>query len=212
MAGRSGRNAAPTRTSCRVDGTSPVRFVRAARVLRAGGVVAYPTEAVYGLGCDPWCEAALARILGIKRRRRAKGFILVGASPAHLEPFVRPDWMEWIERHLGRAPRPSEPPVTWLVPARARAPAAVTGGGIGPSARVAVRVTGHPAAAGICRAFGGAVVSTSANAAAAPPARTALDVRLRLGRGLDLVVPGPTGGHSRPSTIRDAASGRTLRA
>ena len=189
-----------------------MRFVRAAGVLRAGGVVAYPTEAVYGLGCDPWCEAALERILEIKRRRRAKGFILVGAEPAQLEPFVRPEWMAWVERHLGRPRRPSERPVTWLLPARAGVPAAVTGGAAGPSARVAVRVSAHPAAAGICRAFGGAIVSTSANAASAPPARTALDVRLRLGRGLDLVVPGPTGGHSRPSTIRDAATGRTLRA
>ena len=188
-----------------------MKHVRAVRLLRAGGVIAYPTEAVYGLGCDPWCAAALGRIAAIKRRRLAKGFILIGADSGHLEPFVRPDWMEWVERCLGREPRPSEPPVTWLVPARARVPGAVTGRRSGPGARVAIRVTAHPVAAGLCRGFGGAIVSTSANMAAAPPAGSALDARLRLGRQLDLVVPGPTGGHPRPSAIRDAESGRTLR-
>ena len=188
-----------------------MKLARAVAVLRAGGVVAYPTEAVYGIGCDPWCEAALGRIAAIKRRPPVKGFILIGAECGQFEPFVRPDWMEWIERRLGGAPRPSDPPVTWLVPARARVPGAVTGRRSGPGARVAVRVTAHPIAAGLCRGFGGAVVSTSANTAAAPPARSALDARRRLGRHLDLVVPGPTGGHLRPSAVRDAETGRTLR-
>ena len=186
-------------------------LARAVGILRAGGVIAYPTEAVYGLGCDPWCEEALGRIAAIKRRALAKGLILIGADCEHLKPFVRPDWMEWVERRLGGPPRPSDPPVTWLVPSRASVPGGVTGRRVGSGARVAIRVTAHPVAAALCRGFGGAIVSTSANTAAAPPARSALDVRLRLGRQLDFVVSGPTGGHSRPSAIRDAESGRTLR-
>ena len=188
-----------------------MKLVRAVAVLRAGGVIAYPTEAVYGLGCDPWCGDALDRIAAIKRRRISKGLILIGAQCGHLEPFVRVDWMDWVERHLGAGIRPADPPVTWLVPARARVPGALTGRRYGPGARVAVRITAHPIAAGLCRAFGGAIVSTSANAMAAAPARRALDARLRLGWRLDGVVHGPTGGHRRPSTVRDAASGRTLR-
>lgn len=188
-----------------------MKLARAVGILHAGGVIAYPTEAVYGIGCDPWCEAALARIAAIKRRPLAKGFILIGAECGHFRPFVRPDWMDWVERRLGGEPRPSDPPVTWLVPARAEVPAGVTGGRSGSGVSVAVRVTAHPVAAELCRGFGGAIVSTSANTAAAEPARSALDVRLRLGRQLDLVVPGPTGGHLRPSAIRDARTGRTLR-
>ena len=188
-----------------------MKLARAVEILRAGGVVAYPTEAVYGIGCDPWCEAALGRIAAIKRRPLTKGLILIGADCGQLEPFVRPDWMEWVERQLGEEPRPSDPPVTWLVPARASVPGGVTGQRSGVGARVAIRVTAHPVARELCLGFGGAIVSTSANTAAAPPARSALEVRLRLGRQLDLVVPGPTGGHSRPSAIRDAESGRTLR-
>ena len=188
------------------------KLARAVEVLRAGGVVAYPTEAVYGIGCDPWRESALERIAAIKRRSLDKGFILVGADSGQLAPFVRPDWVEWVERRLGGAPpRPSDPPVTWLVPARASVPGGVTGEPDGADPKVAIRVTGHPVAQALCRGLGGAIVSTSANTAGARPARSALAVRLRLGRRLDLVVPGPTGGHSRPSAIRDAASGRTLR-
>ena len=188
-----------------------MKLFRAAGILRSGGVIAYPTEAVYGLGCDPWREAALARLARLKRRPLAKGFILIGATWRHLVPFVRPDWLEWLEGRFGTVPRMSAPPVTWLVPARSTVPAGVTGRRFGAAARVAVRVTAHPIAAALCREFGGAIVATSANTAAAPPARRALDTRLRLGRGLDLVVPGPTGGHLRPSAIRDAGSGRTLR-
>ena len=188
-----------------------MKLARAVAILRAGGVIAYPTEAVFGLGCDPWREAALRRMAAIKRRRLAKGLILIGADVGHLEPFVRPDWMEWVERRLGGTRGPADPPVTWLVPARARAPAAVTGRRSGSGARVAVRVTGHPIAAELCREYGGAIVSTSANTAAARPARSALETRRRLGRHVDLVVPGPTGGHLRPSAIRDAETGRTLR-
>ena len=190
-----------------------MKIARAVEVLRAGGVVAYPTEAVYGIGCDPWREAALDRVAAIKRRSLAKGLILIGADAGQLAPFVRPDWVEWVERRLGGAPpRPSDPPVTWLVPARTGVPGGVTGRRSGADARVAVRVTAHPVARELCRGFGGAIVSTSANTAGARPARSALAVRLRLGRRLDLVVPGPTGGHSRPSAVRDAESGRTLRA
>ena len=189
-----------------------MKLARAVEVLRAGGVVAYPTEAVYGLGCDPWREPALDRVAAIKRRSLAKGLILVGADSGQLAPFVRPDWVEWVERRLGGAPpRPSDPPVTWLVPARAGVPGGVTGQRSGADARVAIRVTAHPVARELCLGFGGAIVSTSANTAGARPARSALAVRLQLGRRLDLVVPGPTGGHSRPSAIRDAESGRTLR-
>jgi len=188
-----------------------VRLHRAVSILRAGGIIAYPTEAVFGIGCDPRCETALARVAAIKRRRFTKGLILIASECRHLEPFVRPDWLGWIERHIVHGRDPSPPPVTWLVPARAGIPGAVTGRRSGSRAKVAVRITSHPIAAALCRGFGCAVVSTSANTAAAPPARRAREVRLRLGRRLDLVVPGPTGGYLRPSSIRDAESGRTLR-
>lgn len=171
--------------------------------LRRGGVIAYPTEAVYGLGCDPLNEHAFRRLLLLKRRPDSKGVILIAAEEAQIEPYlgeIAPD----IRRRLSS----SWPgPVTWVVPAAESVPRWLTGG----RDTLAVRVTNHPIAAGICRAFGGAIVSTSANRSGQPPARSALRVRKLFGEQLDAVIGGPTGGLARPTAIFDARSGRCLR-
>jgi L-threonylcarbamoyladenylate synthase len=176
---------------------------RAVSVLRAGGVIAYPTESVYGLGCDPLDEDAVARILEIKGRPAAAGFILLAGGPEQLRPYISPTPRE-LERMLAAWPGP----VTWVV-ARARwVPDWITGG----RETVAVRVTAERQAAALCRLAGTAIISTSANRSGRPPARTALQARLRLGARLDYVLPGQVGGRPRPTEIRDAASGSVLRA
>jgi L-threonylcarbamoyladenylate synthase len=175
----------------------------AARRLRTGGVVAYPTEAVYGLGCDPLDHTAFVRLLALKRRPDAKGVILIAADETQLAPFVTP-LSKAATAHL----RGSWPgPVTWIVPAASGVPGWLTGG----RDTVAVRVTAHPLAAALCRAFGGALVSTSANRTGQPPARTALKVRQLFGNRLDGIVVGPLGGLARPTTIRDARTGSVIR-
>lgn len=176
----------------------------AARCLANGGIVAYPTEAVFGLGCDPMNEAAVMRILEIKGRARSKGLILIAADPAQLAGYVEPLGEREMERILASWPGPN----TWIMPALVRTPPWLTGR----FDSLAVRVTDHPLAAGLCRAFGGAIVSTSANRADHPPARDARRVRLALGDGPDYVLAGACGGSARPSTIRDARTGRVLRA
>jgi len=178
----------------------PLRL--AARVVRAGGVIAYPTEAVYGLGCDPAAVEAVLRILAIKGRPAAAGFILVAASWAQLEGWIAPTPAE--RRRLGqRLARP----VSWVVRAGPLAYPLLTGDR--PS--LAVRVTRHPVAAALCELSGGPLVSTSANRHGRPPARTALAARRRLGTEVDQVVGGEVGGAHRPSEIRDAATGTVLR-
>ena len=176
---------------------------RAAEVVRAGGVIAYPTEAVYGLGCDPGNTSALERILDIKGRPQGAGFILIAADLAQLEGWITPTPAE-RERLTARSPMP----VTWVVTAGPRASALLTGG----RRTLAVRITAHARAAALCRAAGMPLVSTSANVHGRPPARTALTVRRALGSRIDLVVPGPTGGAAKPSEIRLAATGAVLRA
>ncbi len=175
----------------------------AAALIGRGGVVAYPTEAVYGLGCDPWDAAAVARLLAIKRRPVSKGLILIAADPAQLWPFVEPLPDACMVPILASWPGPN----TWLLPARARTPGWLTGR----FDSLAVRVTGHPLAAALCRAHGGAIVSSSANQADRRPARTALEVRLCLDDPPDAVLAGPCGGAERPSRIRDGRTGRVLR-
>ncbi|MFO1351053.1 MAG: Sua5/YciO/YrdC/YwlC family protein [Gammaproteobacteria bacterium] len=178
-------------------------MLHAARILKAGGVVAYPTEAVFGLGCDPRDEAALQRILAIKQRSWRKGMILIGADFGQLEPWLAPLSAEQRARI-----EPTWPgPVTWLMPARADVPRWLRGA----HPVLAVRVTAHAPAAALCRAAGFPLVSTSANISRRPPARSALAVRRQLGKLIDAIAPGAVGGAARPSEIRDLASGRVMR-
>lgn len=174
----------------------------AVRVLRAGEVVAYPTEAVWGLGCDPLDPAACQRLLALKQRQPDKGLILIAVRVEDLMPFIEiPD-----AAALARARASWPGPHTWVFPASAAASRWITG----VHRSVAVRVTAHPIAGALCAAFGGALVSTSANRAGEPPARSAEEVRAQFGPGLFL-LPGPTGGLATATPIRDALTGQTYR-
>ena len=181
------------------------RFVlhRAARLLRSGGIIAYPTEAVYGLGCNPLDPAAVLRLLAIKQRSISKGLILIASRFEQVEPFVTIPNDEVRQRIDASWPGPN----TWLLPAKPDTPRWLRGDH--PS--LAVRVTAHPMAAALCNTFGGALVSTSANTSGRPPARSALQARLRC-PGIDLVINGATGGATKPTAIRNALTGDTLRA
>lgn len=180
------------------------RLSRAVRVLRAGGIIAYPTEAVYGLGCDPLDEEAVCRLLLLKRRPIAKGLILIAARYEQLAPLVVEPAAE--QAAIVRASWPG--PVTWVLSAAPGVPPWLCGA----YRSLAVRVTAHPVAAALCARFDGPLVSTSANVAGRPPARSALAVRRAFGDGVDYVVVGRTGGLRRPSVIRDGTSGALIRA
>ena len=182
----------------------PFQTRRAAAVLRAGGVIAYPTEAVYGLGCDPMDAAAVMRILELKKRPWQKGLILIASDQQQLLPFIQPPSPE-LQAQLNQT---WPGPVTWLLPARPEVPHWLRG----EHHSIAVRVTAHPGTRALCEQFGGAIVSTSANPASAEPARSPLKVRQYFGDGLGLILHGQLGGRAKPSEIRDASSGRVVRA
>lgn len=186
-----------------LDWTRHPRILRAANLLHHGGVVAYPTEAVWGLGCDPLDRSAMDEILRLKGRAEKKGVILIAASADQIVPFVgRLTGEEW-QRML----QPGFMPITWVVPASDLAPPWITGG----RGTLAVRITRHPVAAALCQGFGGPLVSTSANPQGLPPARHALKVRCYFGRQLADITPGAVGNALRPSEIRDIRSGEILR-
>lgn len=183
--------------------TSRVHVARAARVVLAGGVIAYPTEAVFGLGCLPENRAAVERVLAIKRRSWRKGLLLIGAELGQLERFVV----------LPEEPRLSEllaswpGPVTWVLPARPHVPSWISGG----RDSVAVRLTDHALARELCIAAGHALVSTSANVSHRPPLRDLRVLRRELGLEVDYVLAGALGGLAKPTVIKDGRTGTILR-
>ena len=183
---------------------SPFHLRTARHVLQAGGILAYPTEAVYGLGCDPLNPDAVMRLLQIKQRPWQKGMILIAAELQQLAPFLLPLTPEILEKVNASWPGP----VTWLLPARPEVPYWLRG--VHPT--LAVRVTAHPLAAALCNTFGGPIVSTSANLAGHEPARSALRVQRELGERVDYILHGALGELSQPTEIRDAASGCIIRA
>ena len=175
----------------------------AARWVKAGGVIAYPTEAVFGLGCDPGDRCAVERLLALKRRPVAKGLILVASDWNQLQPWldgIPPAWHEKLHRSWPG-------PTTWLIPAAKYCPDWLTGR----HNTLAVRVTAHPLVRRLCQALDSAIVSTSANRSGQRPARSVLEVRLRFGHQIDFVLPGQLGTLTRPTEIRDLASGAVVR-
>lgn len=180
------------------------RIRQAVRALRRGGVIAYPTEGVWGLGCDPFDPDAVARVLKLKQREVSKGLILVAATFEQFAPYLRAISPEQRQRLHDSWPGPQ----TWVVPHGGTLPDWITGY----KPTVAMRVSAHPLVAALCRAFGGPIVSTSANPSGRAPARSALQVRRYFADRLDYVLQGELGGQVGPTPIRDLISDRLLRA
>lgn len=171
-------------------------------MVRAGGVVAYPTEGVFGLGCMPDDADAVIRVLTIKQRSPAAGLILIASDIAQLAGWIElPDKFTTLASSLSN-------PVTWVVPAAAGVPYWI----LGRHVKLAVRITRHPVAAALCEAVDSPLVSTSANVAGHPPACNVFVVRRTLGHLVDCIVPGSCGPSRGPSEIRDLETGKILRA
>ncbi|MBN1084322.1 L-threonylcarbamoyladenylate synthase type 1 TsaC [Erwinia sp. V90_4] len=172
--------------------------------LRQSAVIAYPTEAVFGLGCDPDSEAAVMQLLALKRRPVDKGLILIAADYQQLLPYIADEQLsaEQKERMFSRWPGP----VTWVLPARQETPHWLTGR----FSSLAVRVSNHPDVVKLCQAFGKPLVSTSANLSGLPPCRNVAEVLAQFGEGFP-VLQGETGGRQNPSEIRDVLTGELIR-
>lgn len=142
-------------------------LTQAADWINAGGVLAYPTEAVYGLGCNPFNPQAFERLLQLKQRPLEKGVILIAASVAQVTDLVKLTGEPWETRVRQSWAQP-EPPTTWVLPATDKVPSWISGG----RDTVAVRVTHHPQVKALCRLLGQPLVSTSANLSGQAPAKS----------------------------------------
>ncbi|HSG60372.1 MAG TPA: Sua5/YciO/YrdC/YwlC family protein [Pseudomonadales bacterium] len=179
------------------------KIQQAANIVRDGGVVAYPTEAVWGLGCDPYDASAVQRILDLKQRPMEKGLILIAADIGMCYPLLSHLTDEQRRMISGQYDRPT----TWLIPDAGHVPVWVKG----EHQSFALRITRHPWAAALSKAFGGPVVSTSANPAGKTEARTRLQLANYFPAGVDYVAPGNVGSAGKPSQIRDLITGAILR-
>lgn len=182
---------------------------RAAAVLRQGGIIAYPTEAVWGLGADPANYAACQRLLQIKGRPPEKGMILVASTAEQFSSLLAPLGQQQREQlDAGWAAQAINGPLTYLVPdLSSQVPSWIKGD----HPAVALRVSDHFVVKELCNAFGGPVVSTSANRAGLPPARSESEVQLHLGAHIDYILSGPLGEALHPSRIVDLVTGQEIR-
>ena len=180
----------------------------AAQVLQTGKVLAYPTEAVWGLGCDPYNELAFLEILRLKQRPIEKGVILLAGQISqiehllvNLEPKMRQQVLDsWSN------PSQNDRATTWLLPADQNIPQWITG----QHTQVAVRVSNHPLCTALCNAFNGFIVSTSANPSNLAPARSLQEASQYFGSSLNY-LNGDLGHSQQPSRIIDAISGVVIR-
>lgn len=176
---------------------------KAAEQLHAGHVIAYPTEAVYGLGCDPANESAVRKLLSLKGRRESAGLVLIASDFSQLQP-----WISDIDEPLiNKAMQTWPGPVTWLFPRATGVPDYVAGN----HDTIAVRITAHHPSRDLCAAFGSALVSTSANHTTDNPARSVEEVLDYFGHNIEGILAGPLGGAENPSEIRDLVSGNIIR-
>jgi L-threonylcarbamoyladenylate synthase len=186
-----------------IDWHGHVEILEAAGTIGGGGVIAYPTEAVWGLGCDPFSEQAVKKILCLKQRPVDKGLILIGSR---VENFSQ--YLHGLEpKYLQLFAIPLSQPTTWLVPDNGFAPRWV----VGNHGTVALRITLHPVVSALCNTFGGAIVSTSANPQGLPAATTQIKVEEYFAGSLDFYAPGDVVGASRESEIKNLLTGEVIR-
>lgn len=175
----------------------------AASALAQGEIIAYPTEGVYGFGCDPFNEDAVKRLFKLKQRDDAKGLILIAANWQQVERLVKPLLSSKLEKVFATWPGP----VTWIFLASEMVPAWIRG----EHETVAIRISAHRTVKAICESFGGPIVSTSANLSGFPPPRTRRELLKQFTSGIKFIVCGRVGRLNRPTPIYDAVSGKVIR-
>ncbi len=180
-------------------------FEQAIEALKSGNVIAYPTEGVFGVGCDPDNPDAIKKLLLLKKRSVDKGLILIAASYQQILPYIDESVLDKQRLETIQASWPGA--VTWVMPVSAMTSEWVRGR----FQSVAVRVTDHPLVQKLCLAYGKPITSTSANLSGRPPCMSVSEVQTQLGSKNIVILEGQTGGRSKPSEIRDALSLNVLR-
>ena len=163
----------------------------AANIIRRGGVLAYPTDTIYGLGCDPGNRDAVERINRIKNRPLSKHFILLAGSIEQLDPLLDIDDLQ--QKKIMQATKPT----SWIVKASRSAPAWLTDS----DHQLTIRISQHPLVKRLCQRLGHAIISTSANPSGRHPAKNSLQIQQYFHSSVDKILASHTQLTARPSTI-----------
>ncbi|GHE96460.1 L-threonylcarbamoyladenylate synthase [Thalassotalea profundi] len=174
-------------------------------VFQQGGIIAYPTEAVFGLGCDPDNQQAIERLLSVKNRPKTKGLILLAANYAQLQPYIDDSAFTVEQRKLILSRWPNG--ITQLIKKQSNTSSLISG----EFNTIAVRITSQPDVVALCNSVNKPIISTSANLSGQPPAKTWQEVETNLANKVDFIIKGQTLGYSSPSSIINAISGETIR-
>jgi len=167
-----------------------------------GGLIGYATEGVFGFGCDPLNDTALAKLRQLKSRSKNKGFILVADKPERLRGYVALDTTQ-----LNSLINTDDKPTTWLVEKGPLISDLITGN----FTTVAVRICLHPQVQALSKLANMPIISTSANYANQEPAMTFSQLKLQFSNDLDYLLPGRTLGFKQPSQIIDFKTQKKVR-
>ena len=170
----------------------------AVEILKTGGIVVYPTETVYGIGCDPFNREAYERVQHLKRRKNAKQLLLLACSLSQIEYFAGE--LADVPLRLANVFWPG--PLTMVIKPSKDLPDYL----FGKSEGVAFRVTSHPLAALLTREFGCPITSTSANLTGKPSVVTYEEALKTFGESADIVIKNSELLNGKPSTIIDLTS------
>jgi len=180
-------------------------IISATKIFKQGGIIAYPTEAVFGLGCDPNNDSAIKTLLAIKQRSVDKGLILLASDYSQLQPYIDEQVISAEQLIQIKARWPAA--ITQIMPAKAKISPLLTGG----RNTIAVRITDHVDVVALCQRTQQAIISTSANISGQQTAKTWQQVTQQFGEQVDYLIKGKTLGLAQPSQIIDALSGKVLR-
>jgi L-threonylcarbamoyladenylate synthase len=175
------------------------------QIFNEGGVFAYPTEAVFGLGCDPDNDNAIQKLLLIKQRTADKGLILLAGNYSQLLPYIDEAAIPKQKRLKHSLEWPAG--ITFIYPAKNNLSKLLTG----KFNSIAVRITTQPDVVALCSQVNKPIVSTSANLSQKLPATLWQDIDPLLVNELDLVIKGHTLGYNQPSKIIDVLTGDIIR-
>lgn len=176
---------------------------QAVLAIKHGGAVVYPTEGVFGLGCDYRNEQSVLKVLKLKQRDVSKGLVLVASHLQQILPLIQPDNRSDLARALKTWPGHH----TWVFPKTQLTPSWISGD----FETVAVRVSKHPTIKQLCDQLNTPLVSTSANFSNHPTPTNIKALVNLWGDSVDYYLDLPLGGIHQPSSIQLANSGSIIR-